>query len=353
MPRRKSPPRILLRTDRDGVERYVIRDGSVYQRTGCTADEAEVAAQKLAEYIGKKKPEPVSVERGPDHISIATALDYYVQAKQARGEDTTDLDSRVGFLTTFWGAKALTSINGETCRDYAAQRSKAAAARRELEDLRAAVNLYSKEKRLNFRPHFDLPAKPTARERWLTREEAANLLRSALRLRRQRPKTYQCLPRFILIALYTGTRHTAICELNWNRGPSGGWPDLDAGVLYRKGVRVRETTKRRSPMRLPRRLIAHLKRWKAIDNDKGPILHAKGGQPVTLMRKSFIAARDGAGLGEDVTPHILRHTRATWLMQRRVPLWEASSSLGMTMRQLESNYGHHHPDFQQAAADAY
>ncbi|WP_217577366.1 site-specific integrase [Mesorhizobium sp. GbtcB19] len=353
MPRRQSPPRLVTRLDRDGVRRLVIRDGSVYKRTGCLVGETESAAEKLAEYIGQKRQKPVAVERGPDHISVAAALDHYVTAKQSRGEDTTAIDGRVAFLTEFWGDKPLSEISGDTCREYAASRKRRAAARRELEDLRAAVNLFSKERRLNFRPHFDLPDKPVARERWLTREEAAELLRGALRLRRARPKTYECLPRFILIGLYTGTRHSAILELNWNRGPSGGWPDLDAGVLYRRGERVRETTKRRPPMRLPRRLMAHLKRWRLKDGGKGTVIHAKGGEPIGLMRKSFEAARIEAGLGDEVTPHILRHTRATWLMQRRVPIWDAAGSLGMTVKQMESTYGHHHPDFQQAAADAY
>ncbi|OBQ68375.1 hypothetical protein A9K72_08965 [Mesorhizobium loti] len=359
MPRRKSPPRLVPRLDRDGVQRLVIRDGAVYKRTGCLVGETEIAAEKLAQYIGQKKQKPVAVERGPDHISCATALDYYLAAKQAAAEngddeaDTEPLEGRIAFLTAFWGDKPLSSIDGETCREYAASRKRPAAARRELEDMRAAVYLFCKEKRLNFRPYFDLPAKPVARERWLTRQEAAALLRAALRLRRARPKTYECLPRFIIIGLYTGTRHAAILKLNWNRGPAGGWPDLDAGVLYRRGERVRETTKRRPPMRLPRRAIAHLKRWKQKDGGKGPVIHAKGGEPIGLMRKSFDAARVKAKLGEEVTPHILRHTRATWLMQRRVPIWDAAGSLGMTVKQMESTYGHHHPDFQQSAADAY
>ncbi|BCH20158.1 site-specific integrase [Mesorhizobium sp. L-2-11] len=353
MPRRKSPPRIVPRLDRDGVKRLVIRDGSVYKRTGCLVGETESAAEKLAEYIGQKKQKPVAVERGPDHIACAAALDYYLAAKQSRDEDTSPLEGRIAFLTLFWGDKPLSAIDGETCREYAESRIHQAAARRELEDLRAAVYMFCKEKRLNFRPYFDLPDKPVARERWLTRQEAAELLRAALRLRRARPKTYECLPRFILIGLYTGTRHAAILDLNWNRGPAGGWPDLDAGVLYRRGERVRETTKRRPPMRLPRRLIAHLKRWRRIDGGKGPVIHAKGGEPIGLMRKSFDAARVEAKLGEEVTPHIMRHTRATWLMQRRVPIWDAAGSLGMTVKQMETTYGHHHPDFQQAAADAY
>jgi hypothetical protein len=40
-------------------------------------------------------------------------------------------------------------------------------------------------------------------------------------------------------------------------------------------------------------------------------------------------------------------------MQASVDLWEAAGWLGMTVEQLEANYGHHHPDFQEAAAEAF
>ena len=53
-----------------------------------------------------------------------------------------------------------------------------------------------------------------------------------------------------------------------------------------------------------------------------------------------------------MTPHILRHTCATWLMQGGVNLWDAAGFLGMTVQQLEASYGHHHPDYQQEAIAA-
>jgi integrase len=43
--------------------------------------------------------------------------------------------------------------------------------------------------------------------------------------------------------------------------------------------------------------------------------------------------------GADVTPHILRHTCTTWLMQKGVNLWDAAGFLGMTVQQLEQGYG--------------
>jgi integrase len=59
-----------------------------------------------------------------------------------------------------------------------------------------------------------------------------------------------------------------------------------------------------------------------------------------------------AGLGGKVTPHTLRHTAATWLMQRGVPVWEAAGFLGMPPEVLLGTYGHHHPDFLHGAANA-
>jgi hypothetical protein len=48
----------------------------------------------------------------------------------------------------------------------------------------------------------------------------------------------------------------------------------------------------------------------------------------------------------------LRHTAATWLMQRDVPLWEAVGFLGMSLKILQDTHGHHHPHHLQGAASA-
>ena len=70
------------------------------------------------------------------------------------------------------------------------------------------------------------------------------------------------------------------------------------------------------------------------------------------VRKAFAAAVRVAGLDEAVTPHILRHTAATWVMQNGADLWQAAGFLGMTPEMLQSRYGHHHPDFQRDVAEA-
>src|SRR3974377_1626888 len=75
------------------------------------------------------------------------------------------------------------------------------------------------------------------------------------------------------------------------------------------------------------------------------------GKPGRSVRKGFASAVRVAGL-EKVTPHILRHTAATWAMQNGGDLWQIAGYLGMTIETLQAVYGHHHPDYQADAAAA-
>ena len=98
--------------------------------------------------------------------------------------------------------------------------------------------------------------------------------------------------------------------------------------------------------------MAHLRRWQRL----GIATHAVvewNGKPVRSVRKGFAAAVKAANIDKHITPHWLRHTAATWLMQRGVDLWQAAGFLGMTVQTLEQVYGHHHPDFQREAAEGF
>jgi integrase len=69
--------------------------------------------------------------------------------------------------------------------------------------------------------------------------------------------------------------------------------------------------------------------------------------------KAFANVVTDARLGNDVTPHVLRHTAATWLMQAGTDVWEAAGYLGMTIEMLSQRYGHHHPDHLSGAKGAF
>jgi hypothetical protein len=58
------------------------------------------------------------------------------------------------------------------------------------------------------------------------------------------------------------------------------------------------------------------------------------GQPVKPVKIGFATAvrLSGMSLKEgNISPHTLRHTAATWLMQRRADPWQASGFLGMSV----------------------
>ena len=126
------------------------------------------------------------------------------------------------------------------------------------------------------------------------------------------PRSRQHVARFALIALYTGTRASAICGAALQPTAGHGWFDLDRGIFYRRPAGRGETKKRQPPVPIPGSLLAHLRRWKR----RGQRFAIEwNGQPVKAIEKAFANAVANAGLGPDVTPHILRHTAATWLMQ--------------------------------------
>jgi integrase len=245
-------------------------------------------------------------------------------------------------LAPYWAVKTVSSIKGSTCREYG-KGKKPSMVRRQLETLRAAVNYFHREYGLDPVPAFTMPAKEQPRQRWLSRAEAAKLLWAA----RRTPH----VARFILIALYTGTRSGAVLGLSWMPQTTGGYVDLEQGVLYRRGERQRKTKKRQPPSKIPERLLAHMRRWKVRDGNIRHIVHWNGSS-VSSVKKGFRSARAAAGLDKAVIPHALRHTCATWLMQAGVEPWQAAGFLGMTVEMLERTYGHHSPKFQQEAAAA-
>ena len=215
--------------------------------------------------------------------------------------------------------------------------------RRELGVLRAAVNYACKRKRLTLMEAvgFELPEAPPSRERWLSRSEAAALLGAALR----EPRVRLYLPLFILIGLYTGQRKEALLSLRWSQ------IDLESGRMDFNSPDDRRTKKRRSRIPIPPRLMPHLRRARTRGTDLGFVIHDNG-KKIGDIKKSFASACRRAALA-DVTTHVLRHTCATWLMQRGVAKWEAAGFLAMTQQTLERVYGHHHPEHLHNAATAF
>jgi integrase len=239
-------------------------------------------------------------------------------------------------LDQWWGDKRLSDVTARTCRTYAKTKTPAAA-RRDLETLRAAIGYWHREYGpLPSVPVVILPDAPEPRDKWLTRQEADRLLRAAERT--------EHLKRFILLGLHTGSRSNAILSLTWGR------IDFAAGVMMRRGYGETESkTKKTPPVRLGKRILHLLREWRAMDGEHGKYVVHWNGQKIKQIHRAFYRAAKEAGVR--ASPHTLRHTRATWVMQDGdVPPWEAAGHLGMSLKTLQK-YAKHSPDFQKRAAE--
>jgi integrase len=107
----------------------------------------------------------------------------------------------------------------------------------------------------------------------------------------------------------------------------------------------------RPAVRLGKTILEHRKRWKAEDGPHAKYVVHWDGKPIKSVHYSWENAVAEAGLDEKVTPHVLRHSRATRLMQAGVPIWEAAGHLGMSVETLTRVYGHHSSEWQKSAAE--
>lgn len=355
MPRKKLPPRLVLRPARDDRGPvWIIRDGRTEISTGLGPEREREAQATLGAYLIGKSSKPPKSPQSWDSVRIGDVLTWYAEEHAPNTADPARIGYCIDRLAPYFGELPVSAVKGNTCRGYFSHRRKpwqnakgrrfpggdVGTIRRELGCLRAALVHAETEGYLIAAPKVWLPEKPASCDRWLTRAEAARLLWAA----RRTPH----LARFILVALYTGTRKTAILRLRWLPHLEGGHVDLEAGLLFRRSAASRETKKRQTPCRIPRKLLGHLRRW---HRKSAEWVIDWNGRPVDSIKTSWRRTVERSGI-EDTHPHDLKHTAVTWAMQSGVDLHAAAGFFGTTRQVLEDVYGHHHPDFQGEAVRA-
>ena len=339
MPRRNNGPRLGKHRSREAYYIYWTENGRSRERSTCTADRAK-AEIIFAEFLAARHRQ--SGPRDPSQFLITDALADYAEEIAPKAVAGDRIAYAIGPLSKFWEGRYIGDVTPQTCRTYGEWRERSnGTIRRELGVLRTSINHAHREGRLTRTVAVQLPERPEPKDRWLTKSEAARLLQAALRS----PKARLYLPLFIVIALHTGQRKEAILSLRWAQ------VDLDVGRIDWNPVGRRRTKKQRPLTRIPSKLLPHLRRARWRGHDLGFVVNDSG-RRIGDPKKAFKSACRRAGL-EDVSPHVLRHTRATWGMQAGADKWELAGFLGMTTETLEAVYGHHHPDFQHTAAEAY
>jgi hypothetical protein len=236
-----EPPRLKLRSAREGRQAiWVIKDREREISTGAGEGERGKAEIALAEYLLQHR-QPSFGDGDPRQVLIGDCLAIYCEKHGPTTARPYDLALEVERLAEFYGDRLVSEVTEELCNAFVEWRCtqtnrratvnegraiKATTARRELVTLSAALNWCFRNKRLDRPVTVTLPKVAERRERYLTRKEVATLLWSALGFRkdgkRDRTRINRHLARFILIALYTGTRHDAILHLQWIPSTSGG-----------------------------------------------------------------------------------------------------------------------------------
>ncbi|MFC6790640.1 hypothetical protein ACFQE0_14090 [Methylobacterium komagatae] len=444
------------RSDADGVDRsgvwWIVHRGRQVRSSGCGhgKDQEREALRALDEYTASLSvvaPDAYGPRknRAAADVLVAEVLDRYLAAKKGRTDPVTgevkggvarhhELAQRVLTLLEWWGERTLDEVDSATCAAYVASRVgtpwKAHAragldrdgnpragdagpvrrghskptkqrvvteggARRELEDLRAAINAAIADGLTRDVVRVTLPEKGQERDRWLTKAEAARILRGAWRkvevqtVHRGARKGEQVvgrrvgrhLARFVLVALRTGTRSGPVCNASFEKVVGKPWMELTTettveerietvtvdgavyerkvqvpvikrvAIFHRKAVGRKEADNKRAPtVRMPDSLVAHLWRWRFKLGQTYVV--EWNNNPVGSTKRSFANICYDLGFGDDVVRHSLRHTAVTWGMQEGVDIWELAGYVGMTVEMIERRYGHHSPKHMEGARAA-
>jgi integrase len=144
------------------------------------------------------------------------------------------------------------------------------------------------------------------------------------------------------LALETASRKTAICELTWDR------VDFETNVIHYDVPGRKKTKKRRASVPISSSLRPALERMKNEQDPKpSDLVMIEPTDPIGLVWR----VAEHAGL-EDVSPHVLRHTAATHMARRGVPLWKIAKILGNSAGMVERVYAKHCPDDLREAVDS-
>jgi integrase len=336
MPRRNQGPRLRWLAKRRCFYITWTEHGRSRERSTGTADRAQ-AEKAFIEWMQQRGRR--SGPSDPTAILVTDMLNEYLQQRGPKVEAPDRIAYAVLALTDFFEGHSVSDVTPQTCGRYVEQRGRSAGTvRRELGVLRAAINYAHKTGRLTRSVAVDLPDRPEPRDRWLTRQETARLIRAA-----RTPRARLHLPQFILIGLYTGRRKEAILSLRWPQ------VNLEARTINFDIAGRKRTKKRRGIIPIPPRLLPHLQRLRKRGTDLGYVLHING-ERIKDIKKGFAAACKRAGIAA-ATPHTLKHTAATWLMQSGTDPWQAAGFLSTSVETLLRVYGHHHPDYQRQAAE--
>ena len=276
MPRPRLAPRLWFeeptidkKTGKVRQGEWCILDAGAKHRTGCAKPDSEGAGRALQAFLEDKYNPKGDTTKDPAKILISDVLVQYAQERGMQQAHPKILQSRLAQLIAFWENKTLSEITPQKCRDYVTcrtsqfiknfkpevtgstpKRISSDTARRELTDLRSAINHHYAEGRCSSVVKVLLPEAGEAHADYLLRGEAARLVWAARTIREEqggretKRRTTKHLVRFMLLGLYTGSRHGTLLTASFKKGPGRSYIDMKHGLFYRKPEGKTATKKR-------------------------------------------------------------------------------------------------------------
>lgn len=259
-------------------------------------------------------------------------------------------------MQPFFGARPVSFVTQDSVDEYVEKRAAGKLGRKvkpqtvakELSYLMAALKFCADPKRKVIDPTLvqkvDLPEPGDPRDRWLTKTEIQKLLDAAARLRRG--SRLSRAERFIWLALETAGRAEALLDLTWDR------VDFETNVIHLDVPGRKKTKKGRSTVPISTALRPILER--AYDERQGELVLDNKAKVWSMIQLVAIEAgfggkrpkvlRSEKPKATGISPHVLRHTAATHMARRGVPLWIIAKILGNSIRMVERVYAKHAPD---------
>jgi integrase len=316
--------------------RYVVRwrEGDKHPRYRLSAATKEEAEQQLAVFVRQR-----TMLLAREAKTIGELFDAYLRDREVDGKPTAKHDFSWRALRATFGHLSPTDVDKFVCVGYHKARVKLGRSpgttRTELVVLQSCLNWARKSKLIAAAPHVWLPAAPPPKDRHLTKDEGALLIQQCARTSHLRV--------FVILALGTAGRRSALLELQWSR------VDFERGQI---DLRAAEQN------RIKRRAIVAMNA-----TVRAALLEAREGaltdyviewavQPVKSIKTAFNKAVERCGL-DDVTPHTLRHTAAVWMAEAGESMSVIAQYLGHAdSRITERIYARYSPTYLKKASAA-
>lgn len=277
--------------------------------------------------------------QGPLALTVERALNDYLREHVAtKVTDKYRQQKAAEHLIAHFGSTPIADVDIPSSRRYVQARLSGAVGggggrhskvgalstiRREMGVLTAAANHARKWKRLTVMPIVERPVEEQRDEGqpYFDADVVARLISTATGELRH----------FIKLAYYTGARRASIEELT-----------AEQCKLFNRQIILATPGKARTKKRQP---IVPI-----FDEIVPDVAALVGARPFGRLFKApdfydqFMGLCRSLDLEEPHHPHMLRHSRATHLLQAGKDIWDVAKLLGDTVAQIEKTYGHHSPD---------